>query len=112
MIYVYPTDCSLEEVVVLYIKNAVCKPLKEDEERQEDSGMNISTKEEDNSTKEHNRSTDGNSPKNRSNKNNTVEASSHDQTDTLLWAAFNETSPQHNHTEEMSFAVDQIARCV
>lgn len=122
---VYPPDCSLEEMVVLYIQNAVCEPLKEEEEPQEDNNVNGSTKEEethhrdtseDNTknsiTEIQNRSSDGSSCQSKNNKKNTEMTSSHSQVDPLLWAAFNESSPHDNHGEELSFAVDHIARCV
>lgn len=99
------SDCSLEEVVVLSIKNAVCKPLEEDKEGQQDTDINSSTKEEDSSTND-------TSHKNRRNKNSTEVASSPAQTDPLLWAAFSETPPLHSPSEENSLAVDRIASLI
>lgn len=94
-------DCSLEEVVVLCIKKAVCKPLEEDKEGQQNS-----TKAEDSSTK--NNSTSDTTHSNRQNKCSTEVP----QTDPLLRAAFSETTPQHSPSEEISLAMDHIARCV
>lgn len=102
---VCPSDCSLEEVVVLCIKNAVCKPLEEEKEGQQDTDINTSTKEKDSSTSD-------TSYKNRRNKKSTEVASTPGQTDPLLWAAFSETPPQHSPSEEISLTMDHIARCV
>lgn len=93
------TDCSLEEVVVRYIKGTVCSPPKESErELPEDSerGQEDSTK---------------GKVKESAARNSTVLASEYGGLDPLMWAAFNET-PQDNSVKETQLNVDHIASLI
>ncbi|XP_045119977.1 gamma-tubulin complex component 5-like [Portunus trituberculatus] len=87
------TDCSLEEVVVRYIKDTVCSPTKESErELQEDSERG----QED--------STEGKESVARN-------TSRHASLDPLMWAAFNET-PQDSLVKETQLNMDHIASLI